>query len=104
MFLKILLEPRNVNNPVSGPMSGAVMLWSVPSRFCRSAVVLSLSFSPCEAPHQTAIAPGGKIIVSKQAMPGGTDVSGKSINDRSLSDTPLKIELGSAAKISFKPC
>ncbi|WP_217468866.1 hypothetical protein, partial [Burkholderia paludis] len=34
--------------------SRAVMLWRGVSRFCRSAVFLSLSFSPCEAPYQTA--------------------------------------------------
>ncbi|MBY4866091.1 MULTISPECIES: hypothetical protein [Burkholderia] len=50
--------------------SRAVMLWRGVSRFCRSAVFLSLSFSPCEARRQTTEHFCTEIIGAKQAGQG----------------------------------
>ncbi|WP_220086922.1 hypothetical protein, partial [Burkholderia multivorans] len=50
--------------------SRAVMPWRGVSRFCRSAVFLSLSFSPCEAVRQTTEHSNTAIIGGKQAGQG----------------------------------
>ncbi|WP_155627064.1 hypothetical protein [Burkholderia diffusa] len=50
--------------------SRAVMLWRGVSRFCRSAVFLSLSFSPCEALRQTTEHFCSEIIRAQQAGQG----------------------------------
>ncbi|MBN3792281.1 hypothetical protein [Burkholderia sp. Ac-20353] len=63
--MEILLAARH-----AGQASRAVMLWRGISRFCRSAVFLSLSFSPCEALRQTIVVFSTEIIHAQQAGQG----------------------------------